>query len=341
MTEDAAWIRARFHDLIAPELFARARPSDEPLWIGLGGQPGAGKTHGRDRALRLNNGAPVTAIIGDDLRAYHPDYRRLIREDPLAMPATTASASAQWVELALEHAKEHHYNVLVEGTFRRPEVTLKTAALFHDAGYRTHLVAIAVPPWESQLSSIERFQLDHEAGLTARWTDPAAHLAGVQGTPATLDAAESASQIDRITVVTRDGTALFDQTRPAPLARAADVLRDVHSTPPSHAERLEWELRRRDAVTYLQRELPHAPETAAAVQALDTYAGQLTRLHGQNAPSGPRLQNLADLNAEIRRTADRAARSASAASGSRHANPDASAADPPTDASIRRHGPRL
>lgn len=189
MTVDEAWIHARFDDLIVPRIFARARSSTDPLWIGIGGQPGAGKTHGRDRALRLNGGVPVTAIIGDDLRAFHPDYQRLIHEDPLAMPAVTAAASARWVELALEHARENRYNVLVEGTFRRPEVTLGTAARFHDVGYRTHLVAIAVAPWESQLSSIERFQLDHEAGLTARWTDPAAHDAGVRGTPITLDAA--------------------------------------------------------------------------------------------------------------------------------------------------------
>lgn len=33
MTEDAAWTRARFHDMIAPELFARARLSTGPFRI--------------------------------------------------------------------------------------------------------------------------------------------------------------------------------------------------------------------------------------------------------------------------------------------------------------------
>lgn len=278
MTVDEAWIHARFDDLIVPRIFARARSSTDPLWIGIGGQPGAGKTHGRDRALRLNGGVPVTAIIGDDLRAFHPDYQRLIHEDPLAMPAVTAAASARWVELALEHARENRYNVLVEGTFRRPEVTLGTAARFHDVGYRTHLVAIAVAPWESQLSSIERFQLDHEAGLTARWTAPAAHDAGVRGTPITLDAAAGSSAIDRISVVTRDGAALFDQARPAALARAADVLRGLHQAPPTIAEHREWELRRRDVITYMRRELPHTPETAAADRALEEKAEIITRL---------------------------------------------------------------
>ncbi|MFJ4167805.1 zeta toxin family protein [Microbacterium sp. NPDC089698] len=278
MTLDEAWIHARFHDLIVPRLFARARPSSDPLWIGIGGQPGAGKTHGRDRALRLNGGTMVTAIIGDDLRAFHPDYQRLLHEDPLAMPAAPIPASARWVELALEHAREHQYNVLVEGTFRRPEITLGTARRFHDSGYRTHLVALAVPPWESQLSSLERFQLDHEAGLTARWTDPAAHDAGVRGTPITLDAAAASPAIDRISVVTRDGAALFDRTRPAALTHAADVLRALHQTAPTPAEHHEWELRRRDVVTYFRRELPHTPETEAADRALEENATALVQL---------------------------------------------------------------
>jgi len=284
MSSDEAWIRARFHDLIVPDLFARARPVTDPLWIGIGGQPGAGKTHGRDRALRLNDNTPVTAIIGDDLRAYHPDYRRLIRDDPLAMPAATAAASARWVELALDHAREHHYNVLVEGTFRRPETTLGTAQAFHQAGYRTHLVAIAVPPWESRLSSIERFQLDHEAGLTARWTAPAAHDAGVRGTPLTLDAAAASDHIDRISVVTREGRALFDKHRPEPLDEAARVLRDVHGTPPTPAELTEWDLRRRDVLIYLRRELPHAPETTAAARALAIDALHLHE-HARTTPA--------------------------------------------------------
>ncbi|MGW9159294.1 zeta toxin family protein [Microbacterium sp. NPDC055665] len=295
MSINEAWIHARFHDMIVPRIFARARPVTDPLWIGIGGQPGAGKTHGRDRALRLNGGIPVTAIIGDDLRPFHPDYQRLTREDPLAMPAATAAASARWVELALEYAREHQYNVLVEGTFRRPEITLGTAAQFHDGGYRTHLVAIAVPPWESQLSSIERFQLDHEAGLTARWTDPAAHDAGVHGTPRTLTAAATSPAIDRITVVTRAGHALFDQTRPTDLTHAADVLRALHLTAPAAAEFHEWELRRNDVVTYLQRELPHAPETVAAVHALEENTARMRQLRQGTDRRSPAHSTIPDL----------------------------------------------
>lgn len=292
MTDNAPWIVDLFHEYIAPDLFQRAQATETPLWIGIGGQPGAGKTHGRDRALRLNHGEPVTSIIGDDLRAYHPDYRRLVREDPLQMPAATAAASAAWVELALEHARTHRFNVLVEGTFRRPEVTLDTAGRFHDAGYRTHLVAVAVPPWESRLSSIARFQLDHAAGRAARWTDPAAHDAGVRGTPTTLAAAATSDAVDRISVVNRAGETLFDRSRPSPLTDAARVLRAVHESTPTTAEFRDWNLRRRDVVDYLRAQLPDAPETASAVRVLAQDATRLQELtsghHGPTVtPAGP------------------------------------------------------
>lgn len=331
MSSDEEWIRDRFRTLIAPELFARARPSADPLLISIGGQPGAGKTHGRDRALRLNDDATVTAIIGDDLRAYHPDYHRLIVEDPLAMPAATFPASARWVELALDYAREHRYDVLVEGTFRRPEITLGTAERFHNAGYRTHLVALAVPPWESQLASLERFQIDHATTRTARWTDPAAHDAGVQGTTRTLEAAAASAVVDRISIVTREGRTLFDGSRPAPLDAAATAVRDVHQAPPSPADVLDWEMRRRDVVAYLRRELPHTPETEHAVHALQQHAERLHQLRRDDDGMGT-------LRAEIEETAARAERSASERLP-RRTPTDTSL--PPEAPSPQHRGPRL
>lgn len=286
MTQLSSWVSEFFQEQIAPDLFRRAATCDRPLWVGIGGQPGAGKTHGRDRALRLNHGEPVTAIIGDDLRAYHPDYRRLVREDPLRMPDVTAPASAAWVELALEHARRYRFNVLVEGTFRRPDVTLGTARRFHDDGYRTHLVAVAVPPYESRLSSIARFQLDHAAGRAARWTDPAAHDAGVRGTPLTLAAAAKSDAVDRISVVNRAGETLFDRARPHPLTDAARVLHAVHESTPTAAEFHDWNLRRRDVVDYLRAQLPDAPEAAAAVRVLAQDATRLQEFtSGHHGPT--------------------------------------------------------
>lgn len=128
MTPAEPWIAAEFEAFVRPEIFGAAVPAVHPVWIGVGGQPGAGKTAGRHLAVDLAGAGPVAAIIGDDLRPLHPEYRQMMRDDPLAMPERTQGAVNAWVELALDHAARELFSTLVEGTFRRPEVTLATAA---------------------------------------------------------------------------------------------------------------------------------------------------------------------------------------------------------------------
>jgi hypothetical protein len=165
--------------------------------------------------------------------------------DETAMPAATAQASAAWVRMSIDHAAEHGYNAVVEGTFRNPATTLGTAAHFAAAGHRVHIVALAVPEVVSRLSCLERYYSDHAAGRSGRWTPMAAHDAGYTGTPATVAAAEAHPAVHRITVVDRAGQILFDDTRDAhgrwqrtPGAAAAlTARRELPLTPD---ERQQW-----------------------------------------------------------------------------------------------------
>lgn len=288
MSADSSWIEADFEALVLPELFRAANSSADPVWIGIGGQPGAGKTAGRQMALRLVDDDQVVPIIGDDLRPLHRSYRELMATAPLLMPERTQDAVSAWVERALEYAARERISTLVEGTFRRPEVTLSTAQRFRDAGFRTHLVAVAVPGWESRLSTVERFVHDHREGRAARWTPNEAHDAGLVGTPATLRAAAAPdSPVDRISVVTRRGDVLFDQHRPDDLHGAAVALQAEQRRTPSAAVQREWELRRRAVVEYLAREVPRTSETAASVAALRADALRWESTSGPLGGVGP------------------------------------------------------
>jgi hypothetical protein len=150
---------------------------------------GAGKTRATEEVLREYPHA-VTQIVGDDLRAFHPAYEHLLTNAPALMPDATAQASGAWVRMSIDYALENRHSIIVEGTFRRPDVTMSEARHFHDAGFSTHVVALAVPAPVSRLSTLQRYADGIRQSGQARWTPLEAHEAGFEGTPRTVAAAE-------------------------------------------------------------------------------------------------------------------------------------------------------
>ncbi len=204
-------LRDIWREEIAPVVFLDARAVDRPVAVLLGGQPGAGKT----RAARLVTqslyaGAGVTPVAGDDLRRFHPDYGRTLRGDRLRMPQVTAAAAGWWLEASIEHALNHRFPVLVEGTWRDVAGPLRGAGDARAAGYEVHAVVVAVAPAVSRLSTVERFYRDVDAGHDARWTPPQAHDQAVAALPASTHRLAAAGDVDRFTVMDREGGVLYD-----------------------------------------------------------------------------------------------------------------------------------
>lgn len=285
MSDVPDWARDRFQSRVVPALFSGVVSTPDPTLILIGGQPGAGKTWAMRWALDSHPHESITPVIGDDLRIYHPDYDRLMATDPMRMPEITADASALWVEASLEHARHHQYGVLVEGTFRRPEVTLGTASRFRGAGYSVHMIAVAVPPWESRLSTLERFVIDHGSGRAARWTPVDAHDAGVAGTPRTLSAAAESPDVQRITIINRSGMVLFDAGGPEPRNHAAAALRKEHRRTPSQIELANWRSRLISSRAYLEANVPTSDQTKALLGALHRDSVSLGRRVGSASGS--------------------------------------------------------
>ncbi|MGJ9559749.1 zeta toxin family protein [Actinotignum sp. GS-2025b] len=205
-------IREEWLKNVAPSIFAKARASRAPVSIFLGGQPGAGKTIGQRALLARYSEENITQIIGDDLRAFHPDYQWLIRNDPLRMPDVTAAASGQWIAMCMQWAIQNSFSTLVEGTWRNTTMIIEEAGKARKAGRRTHAVVVAVPPLLSQVGLLERFYLDQLAGRTSRWTPPQAHEVAVAALERTVAAVcASDTRFDRFTVMNRDGDYLYDE----------------------------------------------------------------------------------------------------------------------------------
>lgn len=203
-----------FHGAVVPALFGdRPVPSPDPVLILVGAQPGAGKSQAGNSAA-AESGQKVIRIIGDDLRRFHPDHSRLLGLHPSAMPDATAQASGAWVERAISFAARNRLSVLVEGTFRDPDVPLATTRRFHAAGFRveTHLVAAA--PEVSHVGIGKRFvDAEKRRDAAGRFTSLAAHDVAFGALPKTIRAlSATGSPVERFVVRSRDRV-LFDRQR--------------------------------------------------------------------------------------------------------------------------------
>ncbi|MFB9774852.1 zeta toxin family protein [Brevibacterium otitidis] len=266
------WLAWQFEHIAREDIFGDYAPTPEsPRLVLLGGQPAAGKTVAQDAILAED--PTLVPITGDDLREYHPDYARLMVEEPLAMPEKTAPVSGGLVRLALEHALAHRFSVLLEGTFRDPEMVTGTASRFAEAGYRVEVVAVATPAAVSRLSAQQRALAAAYPGI-GRWTPPEAHETAVAGSPRVVAALEALPFITRVRVFSRERL-LHDTTgeSAAGSVSAADVLQGEQTRRPAPGEALAW-LARYEQVFALARARPGylGPASAPAFRLLQADA---------------------------------------------------------------------
>jgi hypothetical protein len=147
------------------------------------------------------------------------------------------------VRLALDHALAHRFSVLLEGTFRDPEMVTATARRFAGAGYRVEVVAVATPAAVSRLSAEQR-SLGRRGGVFGRWTPPQAHEAALAGSSDTVAALEALPVVSRIQVYSRVEL-LYENTRNSrdqwqSEPRAAEVLRAEQNRRLSPPEAADW-----------------------------------------------------------------------------------------------------
>lgn len=186
-----------------------AREGERPVLVYTGAQPGAGKSRLNERVEREYPG--IVTVVGDDLRQFHPDYERLMRKNPLAMPEATAQASGQWIAMSAQYLRERGADVLIETTLRSGQAMAGTIDEFRGAGYEIHLRALAVPQQVSRLSTVERYVGQVEARGAGRWTPGKAHDDAYRLAPATIETLISSGRVDRLVVENRGGEVLFER----------------------------------------------------------------------------------------------------------------------------------
>ncbi len=251
--------RAKFQDIVGSLLKDKASHTcDEPSAVLLGGQSGAGKTtlH-KIYAERFDNN--VIVVSGDEYRSKHPRYRELDKKYGPESVRYTAPWSGRMTEALVDALSGMGYNLIVEGTLRTAEVSMKTPRLLRERGYAVSLALMAVKPEISLLSCQIRYEQMRIAGTVPRATDPARHNKIVHDIAGNLDVLEESGLFDEVALYTRSEEQLCP--RAGGDRRASEVLRDVlfgawTSEERSHRVFLEGylaQLRAKESVLELRR----------------------------------------------------------------------------------------
>lgn len=174
---------------------------EKPIAIILGGQPACGKSTLIRVAKNDHPSLDFLTVNGDLYREFHPEKDKLIK-DPIKYPAETQIFSNVFTERLIEEAIKRKCNIIIEGTMRNPDVPLKTAQNFKDAGFRVEAYIIAAPKEFTQLGLYNRYQEEILNKGQGRLADIDSHNKAVYGLMKSANQLYSDKAVDKISIHT-------------------------------------------------------------------------------------------------------------------------------------------
>lgn len=200
-----------FRTIIVPRLTSGIVAVEYPRAIIFGGQPGAGKSALQTAADReLTNFGGRLAVIGDDLRTYHPIYTNLLGKNDKSAAFYTDRDSGQWIEKLIAYGKEQRFNLAIEGTMRVPDKVSQTMRDLREAGYYVDARTIAVDERFSILGIHQRYETMVQKRGHGRFTVPQSHDAAYKGMLSTVEHLERERLPDRMAVYRRGNVLLYE-----------------------------------------------------------------------------------------------------------------------------------
>jgi hypothetical protein len=124
--------------------------------------------------------------------------------------AKVRSDTSYWQTAIEGYIRDHSLDAVVESALADPDDFRASSAAYRSSQHRIEVVALATPEAWSQLGILDRFLTEAADGAGGRFVSWANHDTCAKNMLTTLAAIEAEQLADRITVVTRDGTALYD-----------------------------------------------------------------------------------------------------------------------------------
>jgi hypothetical protein len=251
-------------------VFAGVEPRSGPELLLVVGQPGSGAT--RLVPTLVDGETNMGAVAAEDFAAFHPSFLELTSRQPFEAPGVMAPQVAEWIGRTLDHARETRRSLLFQTSVTTSAPMLATAEQFRDAGFSVRVVVVAERRHESMLATASRYLNARRLRLPARFTDKAAHDRGWAGTRLLAREAETASAVDRLTVLDRTGAALFDVSRPGEFTGAAATVEAVDTAPVTVLEGARWFGELRAITDFARRSRELAPPLAEVLLELHQRA---------------------------------------------------------------------
>lgn len=204
-TDEHRWI---FDELIAPSYLSGIVTRQDPRAVYVLGQPGAGKLMAARMVKRAIRPGTIH-LVGDDFKASHPDYLRLLTEDHRNAGAAIRADYRAWFAEAEAYVRVRRGDVLIEGAPGSTQEFLGSALPYHQVGYPVELVVLAVREPDSRLATALRYARALQIGGNGRFTSRAGHDTCFRALADIVDLAQTHPAIRAVTVIRRDGQALL------------------------------------------------------------------------------------------------------------------------------------
>ncbi|WP_329169386.1 zeta toxin family protein (plasmid) [Streptomyces sp. NBC_01267] len=199
------------HRLLLPEATSAAVEQELPVVVLVAGQPGAGKTEIADLVqAALDHRGGAVRVCRDLYKPVHPEYAAFLAADIRTAGVRVRADTSRWQAQVEERVRACRFDAVVESALADAAEFRVSSAAYRRSGHRIEIVVVATAEAWSQLGTLDRLLTGVASGDGGRyvaWDNLDSCTAEL---PVTLAAVEAEQLADRITVVRRDGTVLYD-----------------------------------------------------------------------------------------------------------------------------------
>ncbi|MBQ3213450.1 MAG: zeta toxin family protein [Clostridia bacterium] len=211
-------------------------PSENPLAIIVGGQPGSGKTALISYTKQISSFRNFITIDNDFFRSFHPMADEIRQNYPSLFTQATDQLGMGITESIINFCLENKFDIILHQTLKNNRIGDDAICTLKDNGYTVGVRVFAIPFYESSMSQIERYLGQAEKLGYCRFATQEGHLKAYLGLPQTIDYLEKNGFYDFIQVFKRSNdiahpTCVYTSFNKQTKQQTLDALIDCENAP--------------------------------------------------------------------------------------------------------------